>query len=162
MMVGARSNSARSTIEGKAPSARTQVSGRFKNPMILEFVGNSIKNIIADVFFICQNLMDRGPRPRTVEVAQYSLLVKQRCDVALRLAFLDKHQIDAANIFNLFCWSGREHDAIGLQALSVTAPQLSFGVPAFIAQETTQSISSWAALPKSLLDESALSGKNFD
>src|ERR1700681_3706877 len=65
-------------------------------------------------------------------------------------------------MLDLFGWSGREHDAVGLQALSVTSPQLSFGVPGFIDQETTQSISSWSTLPKSILDEPALSGKNFD
>src|SRR6266849_9337001 len=123
--------------------------------MLLELVLNSIENIIADVFFVCQNLMDRGPRPGTVEVAQYSLLVEQRCDFAFRFTFFYKHQVDAVNMLDFFGWSGREHDAIGLQALPITTPQLSFRVPAFIDQETTQSVSSWSTLPKSILDEPA-------
>src|ERR1700716_892554 len=76
--------------------------GLIDDAALLQFVRNAIEDVVADILLVCQDLMDRGASPGTTEIAHDALLIKRHCNFALRLTLLDKHRVDAVNVFDFF------------------------------------------------------------
>src|SRR3981081_2456190 len=60
---------------------------------LLQLERNAIEDVVADIFLVCQNLMDRCTSPGSTEIAHDAPLIKRLGNFALRLTFLDKHRI---------------------------------------------------------------------
>src|SRR6267142_6748362 len=123
---------------------------------LLQLVRNAIEDVVADIFFVCQNLMDRCASPGTTEIAHDAPLIQRECNFALRLTFLDKHRIDAVNVFDFFRRTRSKDDAVGLETLSITTPEFTLGVSTLIDQEPSQAKPSRTTLAKAVFDETAL------
>ena len=120
-----------------------------------------VKNIVADVFFVGQDLMDRRSRPAASQICQYSLPIQHRCDLAFGSTFVDEHSIHLSNDFQLLRWAFHKHHTVGLQALSFTACEFTFGVVVLVDQNAAKPVAWRAALAEAKLDQPALSGEDL-
>ena len=63
------------------------------------------------------------------------------------------------SVFDFVRRARSKDDAVGLKALSITAPEFTLGISIFIDQKASQAKASRTTLAKALFDEVALSGK---
>ena len=144
----------------KAPLARRQVSGLFCTCLLLELEGGAVPNVVADVFLVDQNLMNRAAGPRATKIGEDASLIEARGDLPLLLAVLDEGPVDPADDVDLFGRAGNKDDAIRLDALVFAACQLPF-TSNLIHESSAQSEAGRSALPEAEFDQPALTGEHL-
>jgi hypothetical protein len=123
----------RSIYNGGKDTVRSNPGvGAIDDTALLKFVGNAIEDIISDVLFVRQNLVNGGARPWAAEIAQYPALIKRKGNFALGLSFLDEHRIDAVNEFDFFWGTGSEDDTVSLEALTITPSEFALRISGFV------------------------------
>ena len=107
------------------------------NSLLFQFEGNAIPDVVADVLFIDQNLMDGSPCPGQASLFRHSTSIQIIGDLTLRDAILDEASICLAHDGHLGVRAGDQHDAISLDALVLTAAELAFGCARLIDELST-------------------------
>jgi hypothetical protein len=90
----------------------------------LQLEGGSVSDIIANVFFSGQDLMDDAPRPWPAEIGNQSHGIRPRSDLALRDSFPNEPLVDLSDPLGLLRRPRSQDHAIRLQALVLAALEL--------------------------------------
>ena len=82
------------------------MSGLIAYVLLLEFEGASIPDVVADVFFVDQNLMDRRAGPRAAKIGGDAPLIELGRDLALGFSVLRERTVDPSHDFDFFFGPG--------------------------------------------------------
>jgi len=94
--------------------------GWVADPLHLELKGNSIVDIVANIFLIGEHLSDHSPGPRAPTFGLKAMAGKLFGDLAFRPPLMHEESIDPAN-HGALLWGPRDqHDPVGLKALLLT------------------------------------------
>src|SRR5690349_19826893 len=96
---------------------------RVCHPLLFEFEGDSVIDIVADVFFVCKNFVDRALSPGAPQVRENAALVQHGRQPRLRNSLFDEGAIQPSNDFNFFWRSWDKNDAVRLDAFLLSAAQ---------------------------------------
>ena len=102
--------------------------------MLLELEGLPIIDVIADVFFIGENLMHRPAGPKSAKIGAQPIGIELARNLSLIQAFLKKAPIDPLDYLNFIFGAGAKHDAIRLKAFMLSAFQFGLERPGLVEQ----------------------------
>ena len=105
------------------------MSGMITDALLLQFERDVVVDVVADVLFAGQHLVDGSARPMPTEVSSAPIGVQQRGDLAFSLMVVDEESVDLAGRCPPPHRSRHQDDAVGLQALLFAAGELAFGSP---------------------------------
>ena len=101
-------------IEGRVfpdPSLR-----RVANVFFLHFARRAVVNVIANVFFIGENLADGPSRPGPAEIREDALGIQHLSNLRLLLSFFGKLAVHPADRLHFFARPCNENDSVRLDA----------------------------------------------
>ena len=105
--------------------------------------------------------MDGRSGPWTVVLSKDAFSVEFFGNLPFRFSLVHEQLVDIPNNSDLTFRAWDQDDSVSLEALTLTSPQESLRTRVSVDQLPSQTVSGWAALPKSQFDESTLTKKNL-
>ena len=99
---------------------------------VFQLVGVPVIDVVADILFVGQHLMDGATGPGAVEIRLQAALVQQRRDLAFEPAAVDELPVNPPNILDFVVGSGNQDDPIGLQALVLASGEYALGLAVLV------------------------------
>src|SRR3569833_202509 len=118
-------------------------------------------NVIADVLFIRENLVNGPPGPSPSEICQNASTIQQRGNVRFIFCLHNKHQIHPTNNFDFFFRAGDQDHSIGLDALMLTHFKECFLLTGLVDEHSSQAIASRTSLLVSESNQVTCTMKNL-
>ncbi len=126
-----------------------------------ELEGFPVVDVVADIFFVGENLVHRPAGPKPAKIRAQLIGIEPACDLSLIQAFLKKAPIYPLDYLNFIFGAGAKHDAIRLKAFMLPAFQFRLERAGLIKQHTAQAKACGAALAKAEFDQAALASENL-
>ena len=135
--------------------------GRVDLALLLQLERAAVVDVVTDVLFVRQHLMDGAAGPGPAEVGRDATFVEKGRDLALDLALVDELPIHPTHRLELVGGSGDQDHPVCLQALVFPLGEDPLGCAALVDAHAAQSEACHAALAVSVLDEPALAGEHL-
>jgi hypothetical protein len=103
--------------------------GRIFNPFLFQFERGVVVDVVADVFFVGEHLMNRTACPGSLQVGQNPPVVELLGDLELGQPVANKFLVDLSDDSDLVGGAGDQDHAIGLQAFVLTVARIPFSLP---------------------------------
>ena len=131
------------------------------HPALLQLEGHLVVDVVADVFFVGQDLVNGRPGPWSLKIGQMPLGIQGFSNFTLRAAILYEHPIRATHDVLFLLRARHKYHAVGLEALLLAAGQFTLRVAVFVDQHPAQAVSSRTALAVAKLNQAALPGEDL-
>ena len=135
--------------------------GWIEDSLGLQLERDPVVDIVADVFFVGQDLVDRASGPRSTEIGHMPFAVQYPGDFAFGSLLNDEHAVEAPHDLDFFRRARLEDHAVGLKALLLASFKCRFRIAVLIDQHAAQAEACWTSLPETKPDEAALTGKDL-
>ena len=129
--------------------------------VLLELERNAVVNVVADVLFVGEDLVNRGTGPGAVEVGCEPQAIKTLGNLRFDHPLIDEPLVDLVDRLNLGVWAGHQDHTIGLQALVLAPGEFTLHGACLVDQYASQAIPCGAPLAVAKLDQAALTGKHL-
>ena len=131
------------------------------DPCLFELKRATVVDVVADVFFVGEYLSHGGTRPCTAQIGEDALGIEPVGDLGFEQISLDEPAVDLVDDGNFSIRSGLQDDAVRLQTLVFASRQFGFDRSRLVEQDAPQAVTGWPPLPKSQLDQAALSSEHL-
>src|SRR6266853_6128737 len=112
-------------------------------------------NVVADIFFVGEHLMNGASCPRSSKVRDYTLSVKRHCNFRFAFPLVNKCMVNPSHHFGFLIRSWNQNHPIRLKALVLPHLEHCFVLTVLINQRASQAESSSASLFEPHLDQAA-------
>ena len=98
----------------------------------LKLGARSVVDIVADVFLVCEEIVDGAPRPRSSPFCRNTFLVQQCGDLCFGTLLDGEKVIDPVHDGNLRLWPWHEDHAFELETLALAPCEDGFGLTVLV------------------------------
>ncbi len=123
---------------------------------LLQFEGEAVVEVVADVFLVGQDSADCAGIPWPVQIGGHAFFVQAVGDLAEGQILLNQLAILLVDPSHFLVWAGPRDHAVGLQRLVFAAHQIARDLAALVHNSPAQSEPSRATLVEAQLDQAAL------
>ena len=120
--------------------------------LLFQFAGGSMIDVVPNVLFVGQDLVDCPSGPRTLEISQNSAVIQKLGDFNFALPVLHEGFVHPADNLDLFFWTRYENDPVSLDALVLTHFQQPLLLARMINEHATEAVTGCPALLESQLN----------
>src|SRR5262249_47753251 len=99
-------------------------------------------NVVADVLFIREDLVNGSPGPSPPEICQNASTIQQRGNVRFIFCLLNKHLIHPTNNFDFFIRAGDQNHSVSLNPLVLAHFQECLLLTRLVDEHSSQAIAS--------------------
>ena len=123
--------------------------------LLFQFARRPVIDVVADVFFVGEDLMHRAPVPFPPEVGFHALRVEAGGNLGFDFPATDEHLEDPLDDFDLVFRPAHQHDAVSLDAFVFPHLEQCFALAALVNQHPPQAESGRPALLVAELNQPA-------
>ncbi len=156
MISGAVSKKTRAADAFKSAFLADPHVARIVYMQLLQFEGEAVVDVVADVFLVGQNRPHCAGIPRKVPISGHAFLVQAVGDLPEGQVLRDQPAILVVDPGRFLVWAGQQDHAVGLQRLVFAALQSARDLAALVHKYPVQSEPSRATLAEAQLDQAAL------
>jgi len=100
--------------------------------------GGGNRDLVANVLFVRQDLMDRTLSPGPPQICGNAAIVQHLGELRFNHSFIDEHTIHPTDDLHFVLWPWNENDAVCLNAFLLPPAEDSLGLAAHVAQHPTK------------------------